>query len=302
MWWDRRRVRLALGLLWLLDAALQAQPVFFHPEVWRQDIAQSVMGEPPWVAHGVFWAIGVIAAHPAIWDGAFVAIQAALGLALVTDRLPRVAIVTSVPYALAIWWVGEGFGTLPTGFAMFFAGSPGPALLYPVLGLLAWPGSRRQRGTPVHRRWALGLWAALWAGQAVLLVPWLYPVREVLTANLEENGLDAPHWLLPVVHQVSSAVASAPVTTTAALAALQVLVGIGALVPTTRRAALAVGIVSSVAFWVIGQDFGGIFVSGGTDPSTAPLVILLALALWPTRSVVSVRSPQKIPSRIATAP
>lgn len=331
---DRRGLRIGLGVLWMLDAALQLQPTFFHPQAWQQNIAQSVMGEPPWVAHGIFWAIGVISAHPAVWNACFASLQAALGLALLTDRLPRLAIAASVPYAIGVWWVGEGFGALPTGFASLFAGAPGPAVLYGALGLLAWPtrdpsaipgtagppaphagsptvppgrrpigGPRRRHGRqPVRPAAATAMWVALWAGQALLLVPWVYPVRQVLTANLEENALDAPQWLLPAVHWASNAVASAPTATVAVLAAAQVLVGLGVLHTTTRRPALAMAVALTVLFWVLGQDFGGALTAGGTDPGTAPLLLLLAGVMWPTRSAVFRRDLPEIPSTFAMSP
>jgi hypothetical protein len=327
---DRRSLRAALGLLWLLDAALQCQPLFFHAQAWRQGIAQSVMGEPGWVAHGVFLAVGIISAHPAVWNAGFVATQGALGLALLTDRLPRAAIWASVPYAIGVWWVGEGFGGLPTGFANLFAGSPGPAVLYALLGLLAWPQPVRSP-RPARSRWpvvdhapynrldagagrgapperpirsgaAAALWAALWAGQAVLFVPWVFPSRQLLTANLEETALDAPSWLAHVEQVVSHAVAAEPTLTVVALAAVQVLVGLGVLLPRTRRSALVVGLLATAAFWVIGQAFGGILVAGGTDPGTAPLLALLAGVVWPAPSVLSRPAPLQISSRFATSP
>jgi len=135
----RRQVRGAVGALWLLDAALQAQPALFNATTWRQDIAQSAMAEPRWVSQGIFRAVAVISAHPDPWNTAFVTIQALFGLALILDRWPRTAIWLSVPYALGVWWVGEGFGGLPTGFALLAAGAPGAVLLYPLLGFLAWP-------------------------------------------------------------------------------------------------------------------------------------------------------------------
>lgn len=290
----RHHVRRALGLLWLLDAGLQCQPAFFHARTWTHDVAQSAMGEPPWVARVVHGAILLVSAHPAPANTAFVVAQAAFGLALLTDRLVRPGIVLSVPYAVGVWWVGEGLGVLPTGFGQLFAGAPGPALLYAVLALLAWPRRRTAAGTgtaapghpdddalPGAARW---VWVALWAGQALLLVPWVYPPAQVLRADLEENALDAPTWLLPAVHRVSAGVTTHPVATVVALGALQVAVGLGALAPRLRRQVLAGGLLATVAFWVIGQDFGGVLVAGGTDPGTAPLVALLGLALWPRRA------------------
>jgi hypothetical protein len=47
------------------------------------------------------------------------------------------------------------------------------------------------------------------------------------------------------------------------------------------KTVLWVAIALSGAFWVIGQDFGGILAGGATDPNAGPLYVLLALSLYP---------------------
>lgn len=65
--------------------------------------------------------------------------QLGIGLCLVLGRLERVAIVVSVPYALGVWWIGEGLGGIPSGFAMVASGAPGAVLLHAIIGFLALP-------------------------------------------------------------------------------------------------------------------------------------------------------------------
>ena len=36
----------------------------------------------------------------------------------------------------------------------------------------------------------------------------------------------------------------------------------------------------SLAYWVFGQGFGGIFQGGATDPNAGPLFVLLAYVLY----------------------
>ncbi|MGH9075914.1 MAG: hypothetical protein ACRDY0_00400 [Acidimicrobiales bacterium] len=332
---DRRQVRAALGVLWLVDAGLQAQPHFFTAGWWRDELAQSVMGEPQGVNHSIFWAVGVVAAHAAAWNAVFVAVQVAIGAALVLsrggrDRWARAAIVASVPWALAIWWVGEGFGTLPTGFALLAAGSPGPVLYYPLLGLLAWPRRRQSAGgpaadrspaapaigphssglaldpgagagrePPVAKRAGLAAWVVLWAGQALLHLPWSFPPGQVLSANVGEYSLDQPGWLLAVARHTDAVVLAHPVAVTAGLGGLEVVVGLGVLARVGRRWALGAGIALSALYWVTFQYFGTIFGGDGTDPGTAPLMVLLALALWPARRPAHVG---RHPTHTSTSP
>jgi hypothetical protein len=54
--------------------------------------------------------------------------------------------------------------------------------------------------------------------------------------------------------------------------------------------------VVAVVIWVFGEAFGAIMTGGATDPSSGPLLALLALAYWPARAVV------RTPVRTAPAP
>jgi hypothetical protein len=287
---SRRTIRVVVGVLWLIDAGLQAQPALFGADWWRNDLAQSVMGQPAPINHSIFYVINIVAAHAAAWNAVFVAIQAGLGLALVAGRFERAAIVASIPWALAIWWVGEGFGTLPTGFALAAAGAPGPVLLYPLLGLLAWPhpsattSDAPDNGDTPTINWRGGAiaWVVLWAGQTLLQIPWAFPARQTLLANISESSAGQPAWLQAIAHGANTLASQHPAGVTVAMAVSQLAVGVGLLHPRSRRIALAVGIALSLAYWVAFQYLGGIAGGDATDPGTAPLMILLALALWPT--------------------
>jgi hypothetical protein len=280
---NRRRVRVALGAFWVLDAALQAQPVIFTADWWRTDLAQSVMGQPAALNRSILWAIGIVAAHAAVWNTVFVLVQAAIGLSLIVGRGDRVAIALSVPWALGIWWVGEGLGMLPSGFALAATGSPGPVLLYPLIGLLAWPSARDRApgGGPVARRAALASWVVLWAGQAVLQLPLLFPVRQVLTANVQELSQGLPGWQVAMGSWVGDMATAHPVLLSAGLAVVQLAVGLAVIGDRTRRGGLVAGIAVSVVFALCFQYIGGVFAGGATDPGSAPLMVLLASALWP---------------------
>jgi hypothetical protein len=282
--------------MWLLDAALQGAPALFTASWWRTDLAQSVMGQPMAVNHSIFWAVNIIAAHPTAWNSGFIAIQATLGLALITGRFERAAIIASIPWALGIWWVGEGFGTLPTGFALLAAGSPGPVLFYPLIGILAWPrrrpattaSSNHAPASGVCQRAGLTAWVVLWAGQALLQIPWSFPSAQVLTANIEESSQGQPGWLSAIAHTTETLARHHAVALTVTLAVVQIAVGIGVLIPRARRPSLTAGIALSLAFWLTFQYLGGIPGGDATDPGSGPLLVLLALSLW---------SPQWAPRR-----
>lgn len=278
----RRRVRLVLGLLWLLDAGLQAQPQLFTAGWWKGDLAQSAMGQPAPVAHSIVWAIGIVASHPAPWNSLFVTTQALLGLALVSGRCERLAIAASLPWALGIWWVGEGLGALPTGFAMAATGAPGAVILYPLLGFLAWPNPRDEGcADRIASRAGVVAWVVLWAGQAALQVPWAFPAGRVMRANVSEYSQDHPAWLAAVGRAVAGFTDHHAVLLSAMLAAVGLAVGLAILDRRSRKAALLGGLVAAVAFDLCFQGLNGLAGGGATDPGPAPLLVLLALALWP---------------------
>jgi hypothetical protein len=285
----RRQVRAALGVLWLVDAALQAQPALFTAAWWRTDLSQSVMGEPMVINHSIFWAVNLIAAHAAVWNSLFIAIQVVIGVALLLGRWERVAILASIPWALGIWWVGEGFGTLPSGFAIAAAGSPGPVLFYPLIAVLAWPqkmkegvvSPKRVAASAVGERAGAIAWLVLWAGQALLQIPWSLPPGQVLVANVQEHSLDQPSWVAATARLAEGLARNHPLALTVTLAFAQVVIGAGILFPRARRGALRAGIGLSLVFWLSFQGLGGLAGGGTTDPGAAPLMILLALSLWP---------------------
>jgi hypothetical protein len=43
---------------------------------------------------------------------------------------------------------------------------------------------------------------------------------------------------------------------------------------------LALGVMINLAYWVLGQGFGGILTGSGTDPNAGPLFILLAFGMY----------------------
>jgi hypothetical protein len=283
---SRRGVRIALGALWLLDAGLQAAPALFGADWWRTDLAQSAMGQPAALNHSILWAVNIIAAHAAVWNTAFVGVEAALGLALITGRHVRLAILASIPWALGIWWVGEGLGTIPTGFALLASGAPGSALLYLLVGLLAWPASGRdaEAGRQRHHRYlsqpaGLAAWVVLWAGQSLYQVTQPFPTGQVLGANIEEYSQGQPGWVTAVAHPLDALAQVHPIGVSAGLVVIQVAIGLAVIRPRWRTSALVTGIVVSAVFWWAFQFLGTIPGGDATDPGTAPLVILLAVGL-----------------------
>ena len=125
----RRHLQIALGLLWLLDGALQLQPFMFGTGFANQIIAPAAAGQPHFVAAAVRWGARVIAAHPVAWDVPFAASQLLIGLGLLVPRTARLALAASLPWSLGVWFFGEGLSGLASDHPSLLTGAPGSVLL-----------------------------------------------------------------------------------------------------------------------------------------------------------------------------
>jgi hypothetical protein len=238
----RRQLQLALGLLWLLDGALQLQPFMWGTGFARQVIAPVADGQPDLVARPIRWGADLIAAHPLAWDLPFAATQLLIGLALLVPRAARLALAASIAWALGVWFFGEGLGDMAGGGATLSTGAPGAAFLYGLLAAAAW--QRRDSRTESPGAWLPIAWALLWVGGAVL-----------------------------------QAFADGPTARTVALVTAEALIGLAALHPTGRPLAAAAGLVFALVMWVVSQDLGGLATGQATDPNSGPLIALMAVAL-----------------------
>lgn len=206
----RHQLRVVLGVLWLVDAALQAEPSNFARRYPLGELAQSVMGRRR--------------ARP--------------------GRLRR-------------------------------------------MGRHRLAGRRRARPPGLAdrhwRAWRV-LWAVYWAGGALLHVPWVYPPVQMLSANFEEAALGQPHRLRSVTDPVAHTVVGHPLASMVALASVELALAIAALASDDdARWPLAAAIVASVAFWVLGEHFGGILAPGASDVGAGPLAAAAAMLAWPGR-------------------
>lgn len=272
----RRHLQVVLGALWVLDGVLQAQPFMFTRGFSAQIIAPTGQGQPGAVSGPVEFAAATIGAHPFALNVLFAAVQVLLGLGLLVRRTARVALIASIAWALGVWYLGEGLSGLASRNASLLAGVPGSALLYAILAAAAWPAEGPGRPPA---RWLVWPWMLLWVGGAVLQVLPGQNSGSAIRSLLEAGAGGAPHRLAWLDTSAGALASNGGAVSVYGLAAVEFLVGVTALSRVTRTWALVVGLVLSVAIWVVGQDFGQLYSGQATDPNSAPLIALMAVAL-----------------------
>jgi hypothetical protein len=270
-----RTVQTALGLIWLLDGALQFQSWMYTNGFTR--MLQGMMpGQPGWLNSSINWAAHTETQHMAIYNTLFALVQVAIGLGLLYRPMVKPALALSFGWVLIVWWFGEAFGMLFMSMSQPLTGAPGAVSLYALIGLIAWPG---RPGGVLGIRGARIAWGALW-----ILMAWLWLAPESSSANATTNAINAApsgmSWLSTVQNWAAARAAGDGLVIALVLAALSLAIGLA--VAFNRRPVpfLALAVVLSLAFWVFGQGLGGIAEGNATDPNAGPLFVLLAYALY----------------------
>jgi hypothetical protein len=124
------------------------------------------------------------------------------------------------------------------------------------------------------------------------------------TEVLAPVGVGQPHWVAGPVHWAAGTVAAHPVAWDVPFASIQVLLGLGMLVPRTARLALAASLPWSIAVWYFGEGISGLAGGNASIISGAPgsvlVYALLALAAWPRGGRSDVGPPRWLPYAWAT--
>jgi hypothetical protein len=273
----RRHLQVALGLFWLLDAALQAQPFMFTRGFATEVIAPVGEGQPGFVSAPVHLASTVMAAHPVLWNVPFAAIQLLLGIGLLVPLTARLSLAASIAWALGVWYVGEGLSGMASGHASLITGAPGSALLYALLAAAAWPRQDGSRERPAP--WLPFAWAGVWVGAAVFQALPGQNTGTAVAGALTAGTEGAPSWLASLDSSVGSWAAGHGLLLVIVLVSAEILIGVGALVRRSRTPAVALGLALTLAMWVMGQDLGALYTGRATDPNSGPLLALMAIAL-----------------------
>jgi hypothetical protein len=159
----RRVLQLALAAIWLLDALLQYQS-FMYSRAFSQMIGATASGNPGVVARPITWDATLVAHHAVLLDTIFATVQLLLAIGIAWRPTVRLALAASIPWALGVWWFGEGLGMVLTSSASPVNGAPGAVIIYALLAVLLWPADRAGSTAPFTAARAVGapLARALW--------------------------------------------------------------------------------------------------------------------------------------------
>ena len=285
-----RAIQIGLGLIWLVDGLLQLQPKMFGPDFAHNVILPSAMSQPGVVASTITHMAHLISVQPALMDAVFAGVQILIGVGLLVRQTVKPALVLSFAWALGVWGLGEGFGMLFTGMASPLTGAPGAALLYLAIGVLVWPraaastpsGSAAAEG-PLGEWGGKAVWAAVWSGLGIL---WLLPANRAggaISGAITNAVTGEPGWLAHVQLSVAHTLGNGGGSVAVVCAVLSFVIGLGPLVSRHTTVFLVAGAALALDYWMFGEAFGQVFTGIATDPNTGPLLILLALAVYPNR-------------------
>jgi hypothetical protein len=291
----RRLLQLGLAGLWLLDGVLQYQ-AFMFSKGFSDMLAGTASGNPGVVARPISWDAALVGHHLAALNAVFATVQLLLGIGIAWRPTVRVALAASVAWSLGVWWFGEGLGMVLTGDVNPVSGAPGAVILYALLAVLLWPsdrGSSLSRPAPFVAARAVGapvaraLWLVLWLSLAYFALLPGNRAPQALHDMIAGMTDGEPGWLAALDRGAASLVAHQGLAASIVLAIALVVIAVGVYLPApAARGTLVLAIVVAAVFWVFGQAFGAIMTGGATDPNSAPLLALLALAYWPARAVV----------------
>ncbi len=297
-----RIVQIALGCVWIVDAALQFQPRMFGHEFITEMILPNAQGQPAPVAWSITQMGHFLNPDVAVWNFLFGMIQLLIGVGMFFRRTLKPAIVAMAVWAFGVWWFGEGFGGLLHDSASPLMGAPGAVVLYPLIGLLVWPSgesSEEEPGIassagasgPLGANAAMFAWSGFWVLSAAL---WLFPSnRSAGAVSSMVTGMAGgePSWYGHFLTSVGNALPQSGSGLAWLMAAVSLVIGLGPLCSRRPLPFLVAGAALETLFWITGMAMGGILTGMGTDPNAGPLVILLAFALVPTLHAVPEHAP-----------
>ncbi|GAC1568089.1 MAG: hypothetical protein NVS3B14_16160 [Ktedonobacteraceae bacterium] len=296
---SRKVLQRILGALWLIDGLLQLQPLMFTGNMINSIMKPMLQGQPGFAEPSLQFIVAQTTLHLTEANLLIAIVQICLGLGflLLADRWVKQLVIASVVWALIVWYGGEGMSMLLTGKGSVLTGAPGAVLLYPLIGLIVYPGQKSASTSKsstvkagesgmLSRVQLSRILSGFWFFAALLqLQPyWWQPghISQNIRALLGQGGLDGA-LVDPVLHRLSNITTTIEIPLNIAL--IVVFLGLGialALVKQEQlRPVLIASIVASLVLWYFAEAFGMLLTGMATDFNSGLLLVVMALACWP---------------------
>jgi hypothetical protein len=276
-----RRLQVALGMIWLLDAGLQYQPFMFSRGFADTVVLPSARHNPAPIAGSVTWAAHQILARPVLANAAFATAQLVLALGILWRPTVRIALAASIGWSLGVWWFGEGLGGVLTDHASPLNGAPGAAVLYALAAILLWPrhpGEDSGRASRPPGRATRLMWVLLWGSLSYLALEPTNRSPGSVRATIASTAAGEPQFIRALDHAAATLVAGGGTAVSIGFGLLLALSATAVLLPgRLERIVLACSIAPALLIASVGENLGGILTGTATDPSTGPPLILVAL-------------------------
>jgi hypothetical protein len=296
---SRKLLLRILGALWLLDGLLQLQPKMFTMNMVNSVLVPTLQGQPALIASNLQWIIDITTQHLIVVNLLIAVVQILMGLGLMalSEQWAKIILLASIVWAIAVWYGGEGMSMLLTGQGSVLTGAPGAVLLYPLLGLVAYPrtvskdAAERREGGALSRLQLRYIFAGFWFFAAFLQFQpfWWQPgqISQVMAAMTGQGGLNGI--LVDSVLQ-PLAVITAHLEVPLNITLILVFLGLGTALAVSKeerlRPILIASIIVSLVIWYGAEAFGMIFTGMATDFNTGLLLVVIALACWPKMSLL----------------
>ncbi len=272
-------LRAALGCMWILDGALQAQPAMAG-NFATQVIAPLDNSQLWWLKDLIRWEVYLWQDHAVVFDVATVLIQIGLGITILAGKdtiVGRIGLWMSIGWALAVWVGGEALGGLFAPGASELFGAPGSVLVYAAAAMLLLLPVRPWEDGKAPMLIRSGLGVVLLFGAALQAIPfegfWNSHVLSSMFSAMAETP--QPGFLSAPIAFISRSAAAHSDLWNVGIIAVMAFLGVGLISGRAIRAwSWGTGLWLVIVWW-LSQDFG--FLGGvGTDPNlNLPLLTLL---------------------------
>jgi cytochrome oxidase Cu insertion factor (SCO1/SenC/PrrC family) len=294
-------LRRAIGIIWILDGLLQAQPAM--PGGFVQNvISPTALGQPGWLANLLHWESYFWQAHPLDLAVATVLIQVGIGVMILAggdSNLGKFGLWLSIGWGLFVWVGGEAMGGMLISGATEMMGAPGAVLVYAAAaGLLLVP-RRLWTGGRVGPQLRLGVGAVLLFGAVLQAIPWegFWRARGLSAMFLAMAKVPQPGFLSAPVLWVAHLAESYPFWLNLSFVLVMAALGIGLIVGRHPSIWMVAALVWLAFIWWVGQDFGALGSKTATDPNLSPLLAVMLVTAWmagrPVENKVKIAAPQR---------